>query len=480
MLRLNLILIFPPVSQDCSQFSDTEVISRLTEKDQEISRLKEEIKEAQHTIGVWEKRSLLEETPQVPISSAVPTAVLPSQFAPSVAATPVHTSDTTAVSVKQKGKRKALEERLTPAQKESHEECLILIKEHPTTNPGKLVSSHGVYCAQLDNAQLDVQVPDGILKYVIAKDEDLLDFGSGVGLYVRYLKKHGIDALGMEGQEGVELVSHGAVLQMDLVEPIPDDEQRDWVFSTEVLEHIPKDAEKGFISNVNRMAAIGVIISCGSVGQWGNHHVNTKEPEEVMKLMEKNGLHLDRAGTELLRRNNIMAHYLATNMLVFRRVLPAVTAEPEQVLGVEDLVCGHKDDTQKLTALMDDSKSPKWSKFFQARSRCFIPNKWSPDGSCGCQDFFDMVCDGLKNGIVPDTVVDAGLAQNLHMKMGCHHAERSAQDNAFHAAFKSGTITYNSHNCWERTYHMCPSDTPEAINNKIMKDQVAIENLLSP
>jgi len=250
----------------------------------------------------------------------------------------------------------------------------------------------------------------------------------------------------------------------DLSKLVEDEEPRDWVFSTEVLEHIPKAAESGFVANINRLAKIGVVISCGAIAQWGSHHVNNKEPEEIIKLMEGIGMKLYRPATEVVRRNNIKAHYLATNIMVFRRELPVTRVSPQPVLGLEGLVCAHKGNVDALAALMSSSK---WGKFFEARNRCFIPTKWLGHRSCGCGDFFDLVCDGLKDGTVPSAVNDTKLVTKLKATMRCDLPSSAARESAFQQVWNKRKRTWDAHQCWERTFKMCPSDMADYVGNKI-------------
>jgi hypothetical protein len=94
----------------------------------------------------------------------------------------------------------------------------------------------------------------------------------------------------------------------------------DWVIIVEVMEHIPPQFEDVALDNVARVAGSGVVLSWGTPGQRGFHHVNLQLPEYVDKVMKRRGFTRDVAWSLKLQHSAFLS-WLKKNLLVFRRDL---------------------------------------------------------------------------------------------------------------------------------------------------------------
>lgn len=93
------------------------------------------------------------------------------------------------------------------------------------------------------------------------------------------------------------------------------------VISLEVYEHIKPAYEEQYLCNVFGIGAKHVIISCAPEGQWGRHHYNCKNPEDVIAIVTR--LHPeyepDDELTEKFKKIKKLASFYRKNTIVFRR-----------------------------------------------------------------------------------------------------------------------------------------------------------------
>ena len=78
---------------------------------------------------------------------------------------------------------------------------------------------------------------------IFFKNEDansLVDFGCGLGNYVKTFKDRGINAKGFDGNPNTLLLTNNLCEILDLSIPKKFDEPFEWVMSLEVGEHLPK------------------------------------------------------------------------------------------------------------------------------------------------------------------------------------------------------------------------------------------------
>ncbi|CAG0923025.1 unnamed protein product, partial [Notodromas monacha] len=157
------------------------------------------------------------------------------------------------------------------------------------------------------------------LENLLFKNKSVVDLGCGVGLYgicflrlrsyrlpnapadfftkhLRGLKdwwdstKPQIQSwTGFDGIPGIHKLTGGLVRQMDLSKPGYIGQRFDWVMSMEVGEHIPREYEENYIGNLIRHAKEGIVLSWAIEGQSGRRHVNLRNNDVIIAIMEAHG-----------------------------------------------------------------------------------------------------------------------------------------------------------------------------------------------
>jgi 2-polyprenyl-3-methyl-5-hydroxy-6-metoxy-1,4-benzoquinol methylase len=107
----------------------------------------------------------------------------------------------------------------------------------------------------------------------------IIDFGCGMGTYIKHFRENGIDADGIDGNPETEKLTEGRGKVYDLSKPIELKKSYDWVMSLEVGEHLPKQFESQFIENIHKNNNNGVILSWAIKGQGGYGHFNEQNNE---------------------------------------------------------------------------------------------------------------------------------------------------------------------------------------------------------
>lgn len=151
----------------------------------------------------------------------------------------------------------------------------------------------------------------------------VVDFGCGLGLYVRDLRLAGFRSGGFDGNPATSALSEGRCLPADLsLDSLDLGTTWDWVLSLEVVEHIPDEREDAFLRNLDRHNRKGIVISWGN--QPGHGHVNIRDSFYVESRMAEMGYIVDLEASYLMRQAASLA-WLQQTLLVFRRQEP-----PEQ------------------------------------------------------------------------------------------------------------------------------------------------------
>jgi len=96
--------------------------------------------------------------------------------------------------------------------------------------------------------------------------------------------------------------------------------QSAWAMTLEVAEHIPKQFEPAFLSNIDCANTRGVVLSWSVVGlkQGGIGHVNPRRYKQTGRLFESRGYTTDLVATRRLRRCATKS-YFRNGLFVFRR-----------------------------------------------------------------------------------------------------------------------------------------------------------------
>lgn len=204
--------------------------------------------------------------------------------------------------------------------------------------------THGGYC--LDTEANRVKYEDaasGILSnqyldrgFAIALGDifagaSVVDLGAGYGQYGHFFDEafigpRRIKYVGVDGAHGIEAATGGFILSVDVALPVIDDEslRSDWVMSIEVAEHIGhEDAEVIFLYNVDNLNTHGVILSWARVGQLGHGHVNERNEDYVLCVMQLLGYDYDEDTSLQLRAAvstiNTCCNWLEQSVYTFRR-----------------------------------------------------------------------------------------------------------------------------------------------------------------
>ena len=182
----------------------------------------------------------------------------------------------------------------------------------------------------------------------------ILDVGAGVGQY-----GHALLALdphhryfGFDGAGDIENTTDRFVKFADLTSRLMRAPLADWVFSTEVGEHIPRAKEDGFVRNIHSHACRGVVLSwevpSGQHGRITGHgHVNCHTPEYILRLMGELGyVHDSNLTADIrglapqhtsIRKRESFRHLMLpsgwrSNIFAFRRITPLPCATAADIM----------------------------------------------------------------------------------------------------------------------------------------------------
>lgn len=150
------------------------------------------------------------------------------------------------------------------------------------------------------------------------EDTSIVDFGCGMGYYIRHLHREGFDVSGYDGNPNTLELTDGFCKVIDLSEPFDLGRRYDWVMSIEVGEHIPKKFERIFIKNLIRHCKKGIVLSWAIKGQRGDGHVNCQNNDYIKEVMASYGFRND-LDTELFLRAQLSKfRFLKKTIMVFR------------------------------------------------------------------------------------------------------------------------------------------------------------------
>jgi hypothetical protein len=174
----------------------------------------------------------------------------------------------------------------------------------------------------------DSKLSDWIVNYFIEdKDKQLIDFGCGMGDYLKNLDKNGFTNLhGFEGE--VRQNSPDFIKSWDLTNPIESYENYDYLksnaynsISLEVGEHIPKQFESIFLNNITSLTTNKILLSWAIIGQGGDGHINCMNNDEVILKMNELGFkYLENDSIEA--RNSVssnIAPWFLKTIMIFQR-----------------------------------------------------------------------------------------------------------------------------------------------------------------
>ena len=106
----------------------------------------------------------------------------------------------------------------------------------------------------------------------------------------------------------------------------------DWIFSSEVGEHIPNSLERQIFDNLHRHNRCGMVLSWAVLGQPGFHHINNHSNDYIIAALTEMGYRYDRTAAEVIRSKvpDDGNRWLKNSLMLFeRRPAPAGCAANE-------------------------------------------------------------------------------------------------------------------------------------------------------
>jgi SAM-dependent methyltransferase len=150
------------------------------------------------------------------------------------------------------------------------------------------------------------------------KEKSVMDLGCGSASYLADLKKVGCKVQGYDGNPFTPQLTNGLGEVADLSK-ICDLGMHDWVISFEAGEHVPKEFEDNFITNLCSHAKEGIVLSWAIEGQPGEGHINCRNNDYIIEQMYNKKFICDFIKTDYLRQLTPV-DWFQTNLLIFYRI----------------------------------------------------------------------------------------------------------------------------------------------------------------
>lgn len=150
------------------------------------------------------------------------------------------------------------------------------------------------------------------------KPDHVVDFGCGMGDYVKTLRSNGIQTSGFDGNPNTPELTKNVCGVLDLSVPKQFDKQFDWVMSLEVGEHLPSQFEDIFIMNLHNNNKCGIVLSWAVKGQGGHGHFNEQSNDYIKTKICKLGYINDIESENKLRKDSSFSWFKNT-IMVFRK-----------------------------------------------------------------------------------------------------------------------------------------------------------------
>jgi len=156
-----------------------------------------------------------------------------------------------------------------------------------------------------------------LFKYENVKN--LVDFGCGLGNYVKTFQQNNINAIGFDGNPNTPILTNNLCKVLDLSVPKQFDEKFDWVMSIDVGHHLPSQFEDIFIHNLHNNTKYGIVLSWAIEGQNGLHHVNCRNNDYIKSKICELGYVNDTESENKLRKDSTLSCFKNT-IMVFRKI----------------------------------------------------------------------------------------------------------------------------------------------------------------
>jgi cyclopropane fatty-acyl-phospholipid synthase-like methyltransferase len=147
----------------------------------------------------------------------------------------------------------------------------------------------------------------------------LVDFGCGMGNYVKTFQENKINAIGFDGNPNTPELTNNLCKVLDLSVSKIFDEPFDWVMSLEVGEHLPTQFEDIFIGNLHNNNKYGIVLSWAIKGQGGHGHFNEQNNDYIKSKICQLGYVNDIESENKLRRESTLLWFKNT-IMVFRKL----------------------------------------------------------------------------------------------------------------------------------------------------------------
>lgn len=131
----------------------------------------------------------------------------------------------------------------------------------------------------------------------------VIDLGCGPGLYSKAFVSNGFDCNCFDGNPYTVEETDNLCGILDLSEPFNLNKKYDCVLSLEVGEHIPRQYQDTFVSNLINHSNGLIILSWATIGQGGHGHVNEQPNEYIESLFIEYGYVRNKTYEERLRNS---------------------------------------------------------------------------------------------------------------------------------------------------------------------------------
>jgi hypothetical protein len=165
----------------------------------------------------------------------------------------------------------------------------------------------------------DERLMQGLIKLCKTfKLNQAVDFGCGMGTYIKGFRRAKIDSWGYDGNPNTNELTGGLGECLDLSKSFETRFISDLVLSLEVGEHIPEEYEQIFLDNITDPVKDVLVISWAIPGQAGLGHVNCRENSYIIGKLRERGFRYDERWSGILRRSSRLPWFKKT-LMVFHR-----------------------------------------------------------------------------------------------------------------------------------------------------------------
>lgn len=181
------------------------------------------------------------------------------------------------------------------------------------------IQSNGAWCGADVEHCCDQKLAISICDFLHNENAKYIaDFGCGNGAYTRIFNEYGFDCRGFDGNPETNALTNGLCEVLDLSKVCDLQCKFDWVVSLEVGEHLPKEFENTFISNLVNHARSGIILSWAVPNQGGWGHFNEQPNDYIKQKFSDLGWENDIASEQKLRLNSTLPWFPNT-VMVFKK-----------------------------------------------------------------------------------------------------------------------------------------------------------------